>query len=208
MKTSQVARLAKIALCTAFIITGAGCAAFRMNVSEVDPNARKHFDEDYDQTDLKDLSKTITDQLLNSAFLQNQPKPPVMMIAPLANNTDEHIDTKSLTDKMRVALIQSGKVRFVNEARRKEIMQEQGFQAANVTPGQNAAIGKQLGVKYMLTGSFSKIAKKSGKQVRVSKTYYSYYKLTMEVTDVETGEIVWIAEHEIAREARKPLIGW
>jgi PBP1b-binding outer membrane lipoprotein LpoB len=109
---------------------------------------------------------------------------------------------------MRVALLQSGQVRFVNEVRRKEIMDEQGFQAANSTPGQNAAVGKQLGVKYMLTGSFSKIEKKSGRQVRVSKKYFSFYKLTMEVTDIETGEIVWIAEHEIAREARKPLIGW
>jgi uncharacterized protein (TIGR02722 family) len=126
----------------------------------------------------------------------------------MANNTDEHIDTKSLTDKMRVTLLQSGQVRFVNEVRRKEIMDEQGFQAANVTPGQNAAIGQQLGVNYMLSGSFSKIEKKSGKQVRVSKKYFSYYKLTMEVTDVTSGELVWIAEHEIARESSKPLIGW
>ena len=208
MKAQQFTRLATISLCAAALLSGAGCAAFRMSVAEVDPDKKLHFDEDYDQTDLKELSKTITEQLLNSNFLQNQDKPPVMMIAPLANNTDEHIDTKSLTDKMRVALIQSGKVRFVNEVRRKEIMQEQGFQAANVTPGQNAAIGKQLGVKYMLTGSFSKIEKNTGRQVRVSKTYFSYYKLTMEVTDIESGEIVWIAEHEIARQARKPLIGW
>jgi uncharacterized protein (TIGR02722 family) len=190
-----------------FLMAG-GCAAFRTSITEVDPNDGRHYDEDYDQTDLKKLSNDIVSQLLNSAFLQEQKKRPVMMIAPMANNTDEHIDTKSLTDKMRVSLLQSGKVRFVNEARRKEIMNEQGFQAANVTPGQNAAIGKQLGVNYMLSGSFSKIEKKSGRQVRVSKKYFSYYKLTMEVTDVETGELVWIAEHEIARESRKPLIGW
>jgi len=198
---------ARISVSAAFLMT-AGCAAFRTSLTDVDPNDGRHYDQNYDQTDLKALSTEITDQLLGSPFLMNQPKPPVMMIAPLANNTDEHIDTKSLTDKMRVTLLQSGKVRFVNESRRKEIMDEQGFQAANVTPGQSAAIGQQLGVKYMLTGSFTKISKNSMKQVRVSKKYYSYYKLTMEVNDIETGEMVWIAEHEIAREARKPLIGW
>jgi len=185
-----------------------GCAAFRMSTNSVDPSDGRHYNQNYDQTDLKELSATITAQLLGSPFMINQPKPPIMMTAPLANNTDEHIDTKSLTDKMRVTLLQSGQVRFINETRRKEIMDEQGFQAANVTPGQSAAIGQQLGVNYMLSGSFSKIEKSSGKQVRVSKKEFSYYKLTMEVTDVTSGELVWIAEHEIARESSKPLIGW
>jgi len=207
MTFNKLAGVARVGLGVSFLMAG-GCAAFRMSVTDVNPNDGRHYNQNYDQTDLKMLSATITQQLLDSPFLANQTKTPVMMIAPLANNTDEHIDTKSLTDKMRVSLIQSGKVRFVNETRRKEIMDEQGFQAANVTPGQNAAIGQQLGVNYMLTGSFSKIEKKSGKQVRVSKKYFSYYKLTMEVNDITTGEIVWIAEHEIAREARKPLIGW
>ena len=207
MNMRSYLNLVRVGMGVVFLMAG-GCAAFRTSITEVDPNDGRHYDEDYDQTDLKKLSNDIVSQLLNSAFLQEQKKRPVMMIAPMANNTDEHIDTKSLTDKMRVSLLQSGKVRFVNEARRKEIMNEQGFQAANVTPGQNAAIGKQLGVNYMLSGSFSKIEKKSGRQVRVSKKYFSYYKLTMEVTDVETGELVWIAEHEIARESRKPLIGW
>lgn len=190
------------------IILNSGCAAFRMSTESVNPNDGRHYNQNYDQTDLKELSSTITTQLLDSPFLANQTKPPIMMIAPLANNTDEHIDTKSLTDKMRVSLLQSGKVRFVNETRRKDIMDEQGFEAANVTPGQNAAIGHQLGVSYMLSGSFSKIEKRSGRQVRVSKKQFSYYKLTMEITDITSGEIVWIAEHEIARESSKPLIGW
>ncbi len=201
-------RVIGLAGISAIMVMLTGCAAFRVSVNEVDPNEKRHYDQNYDQTDLHQLSQDICDQLLNSPFMSKQTTPPVMMIAELNNNTDEHIDTKSLTDKMRVILLQSGKVRFVNETARKKIMDEQGYQAANVTPGQNVAIGKQLGAKYMITGSFSKINKSSGKQVRVSKKLFSYYKLTMEVTDVETGEMVWIADHEIAREASKPLIGW
>ncbi len=207
MKKIIFAGLGVVGLSMAMLMS-TGCSAFRVSVKEVDPTDGRHYDQNYDQTDLQKLSKDICNQLLDSPFMSKQTEQPIMMIAPLNNNTDEHIDTKSLTDKMRVTLLQSGKVRFVNETARKKIMDEQGYQAANVTPGQNAAIGNQLGVKYMITGSFTKINKASGKQVRVSKKLFSYYKLTMEVTDITTGEMVWIAEHEIAREASKPLIGW
>lgn len=194
-------------LVIAMIMTS-GCAAFRQSTKEVDVDNMKHYDQDYDAADLRTLSTVMVNQLLPSPFMAEQPAPPVMMIAEIRNDTDEHIDTRSLTDQMRVKLIQSGKIRFINEARRKEIMDEQGFQAANVTPGQNSAIGRQLGASYMLTGALSKIEKKSGRQVRVSKQKFSYYKLTMEANDIETGEIMWIAEHEFARETSKPIIGW
>lgn len=185
-----------------------GCAAFRESASVVEVDRMKHYDEDYDAADLRTLSKVIVDQLISSPFLANRIQRPVMMISEVRNDTDEHIDTRSLTDQMRVKLIQSGKIRFINESRRREILAEQGYQAANVTPGQNVAIGRQLGAGYMMTGALAKISKGSGRQVRVSQKKFSYYKLTMEINDIESGEIVWIAEHEFAREASKPLIGW
>lgn len=190
------------------LIFTSGCAAFRESTSVVDVDRMGHYDEDYDAADLRTLSRVIVGQLISSPFLASRVQTPVMMISEVRNDTDEHIDTRSLTDQMRVKLIQSGKIRFVNESRRREIVAEQGYQAANVTPGQNVAIGRQLGAGYMITGALAKISKGSGRQVRVSQKKFSYYKLTMEVNDIESGEIVWIAEHEFAREASKPLIGW
>ncbi len=194
-------------LVVAVILTG-GCSAFRQSTMDVDVDKMKHYNQDYDAADLRTLSTVMVNQLLPSPFMAAQSSPPVMMISEIRNDTDEHIDTRSLTDQIRVKLLQSGKIRFINEVRRNDIMKEQGFQAANVTPGQNAAIGRQLGAKYMITGALAKIKKESGRQVRVSKQVFSYYKLTMEVNDIETGEINWIADHEFARETSKPIIGW
>jgi PBP1b-binding outer membrane lipoprotein LpoB len=42
----------------------------------------------------------------------------------------------------------------------------------------------------------------------VSRTEINYYKLTVEVTDLESGLIAWTTEKEFARAARLPLIGW
>ena len=46
------------------------------------------------------------------------------------------------------------------------------------------------------------------KQVRISKQKLNYYKLTFEVTDLESGLLAWTTEKEFARQASQPLIGW
>ena len=44
--------------------------------------------------------------------------------------------------------------------------------------------------------------------MRVSRQELNYYKLTVEVTDLESGLIAFTTEKEFARQASKPLIGW
>ena len=60
----------------------------------------------------------------------------------------------------------------------------------------------------MLSGSITEMRQSSPRQVRVSKQKLSYYKLTLEVTDLETGELLWTGEQEMARQASQPIIGW
>jgi PBP1b-binding outer membrane lipoprotein LpoB len=130
------------------------------------------------------------------------------MIAGVQNRTSQYVDTKNLTDRIRTQLFPTGKIRFVNESRREELMKEQGYSAANATPETQVAVGRQLGARYMMSGSLTEMKDETPRQVRVSKTKVNYYKLTFEVTDVESGEMVWLTEEEFAREARLPLIGW
>ena len=120
----------------------------------------------------------------------------------------EYLDMKNVSDRIRTLALRSGKVRFVNEARRADLMKEQGFQAANATAETQVAIGRQLGAKYMMSGSLTEMKQKSPRQVRVSKQKVSYYKLTLEITDLESSEITWITEREFARRLSQPLIGW
>ena len=105
-------------------------------------------------------------------------------------------------------MLQSGKVRFINEVRRDDLLREQGYQAANATPETQTRVGRQLGAKYMISGSFTEMNQQSPKQVRVSKQLVKYYKLTFEITDLETSELIWTKEQEFARKESQPLIGW
>lgn len=185
-----------------------GCAAFRAQTSSVDLNEADPMSERFAFTDLRSITESFASELSNSAFLLRQAEPPILMIAGVQNRTSEYMDTKNLTDRLRTLLFQGGNVQFVNEARREDLMREQGYQAANATPETQARIGAQLGAKYMMSGSLTEMADRSPRQVRVSKTVRRYYKLTLEVTDLETGLLAWTAEREFAREARQPLIGW
>ena len=185
-----------------------GCSAFRMSTEDVQPENLEHYRADYDASDMRKITTAVVDKMLTSSFLAGQSSPPVMTIAGVENRTREYVDTKNLTDRMRTMLLQSGRMQFVNTARRQDLLNEQGYQAANVNSDQMAAIGAQAGANYMITGSLTQMTQQTGKQVRVSKQRLNYYKLTMEITDLASSLIVWTTEEEFARNESVPLIGW
>lgn len=199
--TGCVAGAAALVLCN-------GCAMFRASVAEVDVNQKQHMDADYDYSDMKQMTRGFVDAMLASRIIKDAPQPPIMMVANVQNRTQKFEDMKNFTDHVRTLLLQSGKVRFINETRRADLLKEQGYQAANATPETQVNVGKQLGAKYMVSGSFTEMNQSSPKQVRISKQEVKYYKLTFEITDLETSELIWTKEEEFARKESQPLIGW
>lgn len=192
----------------AAMITASGCAMFRIKVQDDDVTQLPAFDATYGAQDLRNLSQEVADAIAGSGFIQGQDENPIMIIYGVQPRTTTFVDTQALTDRIRTTLMQKTGIRFVNESRRQELLKEQGYQAAHATQDTQAAIGRQLGARYMLTGSLVEITKQTGRQIRVSKTKLVYYQLTMEITDLETGIIGWSTQKEFARRARQPLIGW
>ena len=185
-----------------------GCSAFRASTREVGVEEEVRYDAKYNYADMRNVAGNVVDKLMSSSLLATESTPPIFMIAGLQNRTSDYVDMKNLSDRMRTELIQSGRVQFVNAAHRDELLAEQGYQVANATPETQVAVGRQIGAKYMMTGSLTEMAQRSPNQVRVSRQELRYYKLTVEITNLETSLISWTAEEEFARESSKPLIGW
>ncbi len=198
----------KLSVMVACVTLMSGCAAFRAQTAGVDLDDAEAMDERFGFTDLRQITESFANELGSSPFITNHPQPPIMMIAGVQNRTSEYMDTRNLTDRLRTLLFRTGNIQFVNEQRREDLLREQGYQAAQATPETQVGIGQQLGARYMVSGSLTEMADRSPRQVRVSKTVRRYYKLTLEVTDLETGLLAWTSEREFAREARQPLIGW
>jgi uncharacterized protein (TIGR02722 family) len=205
---SRLQTTAKVSLIAVSILTlGTGCSVFRATVQNEDVGKAsvKPLDTTYDFADLRLLAEAVTEELADAPVLAGKP---ILVVMGIENRTDEHIDTKAITDTIRTKLINGGKVSFVNESRRDALMKEQGYQLANSTPETQTLIGKQLGARYMLTGSLIKIKKDTPKQLSLSKLEKVYYQLTVEVTDLQTGLIAWTMQKDRVRGASKPVLGW
>ncbi len=183
----------------------AGCATTRT----LDPSQAYHYDERYDFSDKKKIVDKLTQSLLSVQQIPASARKPVIIIYKVFNETSEHINTSGITDDIRLALLKSGKFRFINKAQRNNILDETAYQAeGHVDPAMRIHTGKQLGADYILSGALRSIEKKELPHIRLTKKKMVYYSLNLELTDINTGEIVWADKVELARESSRPIIGW
>jgi len=179
------------------------CLACSKRVEYGDPTATETLTIDFGSTDLQMIGEKMVGSLLASQVVQ-QGHRPVILVSRVRNKTDEHIDTKAITDKIRTALVNSGAVRFVADDVREEVIQELRYQtdSGHVAPETRKRIGKLVGAGYLLMGEITSIRKKAGRQTDL------YFKITLNLVELETGLIRWAEEKEIRKGQKKAVIGW
>lgn len=182
-----------------------GCAS---RTRDLDPNASIHYDASYDFSDKKVIVNDLVGKIIQAPFAMSAEKP-LIIIYPFSNETSEHINTRGVSDDIQRQMLQSGKFRFINEQQRDNIAAEIGYQQQGyVDKSMRIKIGRQLGADYLLSGSLRSIKKEQPRQVRIRKSERIYYSLDLTVTDLESSEIIYADQAEIAREASRPIIGW
>ena len=180
----------------------AGCAS-TPDVSYGSPDQVETVTADFGSTDLQIIAEKMVNSLLASPILSSG-RQPVFYVQTVRNKTDEHIDTKAVTDKIRVTLLKSGKVKFTAIAEVKdELVNQLEFQASSgmVDPSTAKSIGRLVGADYFLYGELTSIRKSAGRVKDV------YYKFTLNLVNIQNGLIEWADEKEIRKQAKKPLLG-
>lgn len=207
--STQNPRITKVLLVSLFAAAVSLLSACASTTRTVDPDTEQHYDASYDFSDKKQIVQVLTDSLLSSPNVLTETSRPVVIIYGVDNETSEHINTGGITDDIRLALIKSGEYRFLNRKQRDTLLDEADYQYAGfVPPEQRVAEGRQLGADFILSGTLRSIKKKQPRQWRISKTELIYYSMNMELTDLQSGEITWADNVEIAREASRPVFGW
>jgi uncharacterized protein (TIGR02722 family) len=157
----------------------------------------------FGSTDLQTIAEKMVQSLLISPVLHGDR--PVVYVSQVKNKTAEHIDTKSITDKIGTALLRSGKVRFTAAAEiNRDLLDQLEYQVETglVDPRTQKKLGRQIGADYMMYGEITSIMKTAGRKKDV------YYKFTLKLADIETGIIEWADEKEIRKEKQKQLLGF
>ncbi len=173
------------------------------DVNYGDPTAVETVTIDFGSTDLQSIGEKMTQSLLASGVLANGQRP-VLYVAQVKNRTDEQLDTKSVTDKIRTALLRSGRVRFsaAMEANNEIVSQLEHQNMSGLTSAETAKkYGKQVGADYFLFGEITNIRKQAGRVEDV------YFKFTLNLVDIESGLIEWADEKEIRKGSKKPVFG-
>jgi uncharacterized protein (TIGR02722 family) len=160
-------------------------------------------DDKFNETDMRMIADTMIKSLVESRVIAEQKKAPVVLVTLVKNRTEEHIDMKSMTDKIRVALVKSGRFRFTEKEVRSEMAEELEYQGNSgyVDPSTARQKGKQIGANYFLTGEIT------DRVQQVGDKKYVYYKATFNLVNIQTGILDWTDEKEIRKFYKKKSVG-
>jgi TolB-like protein len=142
--------------------------------------------------DKEDIQRALSETLnyMRSAPVMNEwrttnPKPTVAVL-PFRNTTDEHIDSMldAMLSETESWLVDSQVVDVVSHERQREMMGEVRMQQnVDFDAATTAKLGRQLGVKYFITGKIM------GNDERLEGERRVQYILFMQVLEAETSRI-------------------
>jgi uncharacterized protein (TIGR02722 family) len=181
-------------LCAAAAIT-TGCAGKEYVRGADDPSIdRPAMSTGLDKDDIERSLQTLLNQMRTAPLMDEwrqragQNDKQTVAIAPFMNQTSEHIDSQldTMLSETERWLQKSGVVRVVSQERQAEmIRQVESAQHPVFDPHHIPQYGKQLGVKFYVTGKVGAADERTADARRVQ------YMLFMQVIDTETSEVRW-----------------
>jgi hypothetical protein len=155
---------------------------------------------DLGSTDIQMISEKMTSSLIQHPVVQDLiRKRQLLMSSPVKNKTSEYFDTRLITDTVLMQLQKNG-VRYVIAG---EDMQNQTdelrrqSQSGLYDKSKSVKVGKMQGAKYRLDGSISSIVKRSSDVKDV------YYKMNLQLIEIESGIVEWSDEKDIRKSAKR-----
>lgn len=200
LKFATIVALLAILLLAGCTAGGTGRTGSGGTVSYGDSQAVETVNTDFGSTDLQTTAETMTQSLLESRYIAKAVQPPKVRLRQVKVLTDEHIDSKAITDKIRIKLLKSGSVRFLaDEANLSEVNKERDF---TETSTKKTELKAMTNSDYIITGTVRSI-KKMNKNIKDV-----YYLITLELVDPQSAETLWADEQEIRKVQEKPTLGW
>lgn len=155
----------------------------------------------WNDSDSRMTAEAMVAQILDGRWLDDHIRRtgerPVVIVGLVYNKSHEHINAETFIKDVERAFINSGRVRLVQAGdKREELRRERASQQDFASVETAKRWGMELGADYMLNGDINSIVD-SYRRERVN-----YYQVNLELTGLETSEVVWIGDKRIRKYIR------
>jgi len=180
-----------IIILSAFLVLS-GCAT---NVKRVDSGTQADLSGNWNAKDVQIVCEALINDCLSNPRVEQairaKSTKPVVIVGKFRNESREQINTAIISTIMETVIFNSGKLDFVAAGdTRDEIRAERQEQQSNASEQTVAALGKEIGADFMLTGTVRLIVDTEG-----NKSVRTYF-VSAELTNIETNARMWLGHND------------
>ena len=190
-------------LALALAAGAAGCATTVARETQLDMKPKTAALEPQDVR--RTVEKMVDSMLADQDFIAEVGgRRPVLDITGLKNRSTMHLDMASITDSIRTKLVRSRKFRFMDRTTSADDLQFMNDQALNGLTDAKKAVraGKQSAAQMYLYGALTEM------RSQTNGVTDRYFKFTLNLKDLSSGELVWTDEQEIRKEQTNNVLGF
>lgn len=168
-------------------------------VTRVNPDKTIDITGKWNDTDSRLVADTMINQLLLDKWVGNYlnehgGKRPVIIIGLVRNKSYEHIDAETFIGDIEKAIVKNGSVRLVQAGdKRNELRTERADQQDFASPETTKKWGKELGADFIMQGTINSIVDANSMEKVI------FYQIDLQLTNLETNEIVWMGDKKIKK---------
>lgn len=168
-------------------------------VTRIEPDKQVDLSGRWNNTDSRLTAEEMINDILKANWLTNHLQAkggnrPVVICGFVVNKSHEHIEAETFIKDLEQSFIQSQRVRLVQSGKKRdELRAEKADQQTNASVSTMKKFGLEVGADYILQGSINSTVDSYRRKKQV------YYQINLELTDIQTNEVVWIGDKKIAK---------
>jgi uncharacterized protein (TIGR02722 family) len=191
-----------MAVAAAAMLAG-GCQTMVATETQLDRKAMTAALEPQDVR--RTVEKMVDSMLADQTFITEVGgKRPVLDVTGIKNRTTMHLDMRSITSSIRTKLLRSRIFRFMDRTTSADDLSFMNDQAMNgmTDPSKAVRPGRQSAAQMYLYGELTEMRQ------HVNGVTDRYFKMTLNLKDLRSGELVWSDEQEIRKQQKKSAFGF
>lgn len=183
----------------------AACMSAASRVERVDPNTEVDLSGYWNDTDANMVAKAMIKDCVvrpwSATFKQDKGRQPVVRVYPVRNRSSEHVDYRFFTKQLEQELMNSGVSKIVaDRVEAADNRAERDEQAKHASAETKKSHKRETGSDFVLNGwVVTQNDAADGQEVRA-------YVVTLELSNTETNEKVWMKVHKIKKVVQRSSI--